>query len=381
MKREFQISTLAVVVLVLLRIGIGWHFLHEGIWKAEQPSFSAKPYLQQSKGPLANWYRDLIPDVFGERRLDVEQMRGDWAKQVDRAEEHFGYSPNQRQAAAADAESGGPGKAEEHFGYSPNQRQAAEKALAARLGELDDFLREDQKDEAGEPVKQDGKVVREDKPAIRTYKSDLQRWKENDAKQETKDIPFEQKRHVDRKDELLQKSAPWLAQVDGLDAAFRQDLENIASPEQLEAVGELPRESSWLNWLEVLTTYSLIAIGLCLMLGFATPLAAAGGAVFLLTAVILPQLAFGNPYPPPPPSAGHTFLVNKEVIEMLALLVIALTPAGRWAGLDYIGYGLFGRYYDTVGNFIKRYVGKAVGTIIQLLQRILRKRKTDEPAT
>jgi uncharacterized membrane protein YphA (DoxX/SURF4 family) len=355
LKREFQISTLAVVVLVLLRIGIGWHFLHEGIWKAEQPSFSAKPYLQQSKGPLANWYRELIPDEYGERRLDIEAMRADWTSQV--------------------------AKAEEHFGYSPNQLKAAQRAMAARLTELDDFLREERRDENGEVVKEDGKTVREDKPAIRVYKAELQRWKENDAKPETKAVPFEQKRHADKRNELLQTAAPWLAEVDRLDNALRGDLESIASAEQIEAAGALPRESHLLDWLELATTYGLIGIGLCLILGFATRLAAVGGAVFLLTAVILPQLVFGPSYPPPPPSAGHTFIVNKEVIEMLALLVIALTPAGRWAGLDYIGYGFFGRYYESVGNFIKRYVGKAVGTVIQLLQRILRKGKTDEPST
>ncbi len=355
MKREFQISTLAVVVLVLLRIGIGWHFLHEGIWKAEQPDFSAEPYLRQAKGPLAHWYRALIPDAYGERRLDVEAMREEWARRIDAADEHFGYSANQRKAAQA--------------------------ALDVRWKELDDFLRAEAKDDVGEPVKQDGKAVRQYKEAIAKHKNEVIAWKVADTRRQTHDIPYEQKRHWDKLIELQQEAAPWLANVDRWDATFSGDLEHIASPEQLAAAGEVPGESHWLDWLEIATTYSLIGIGLCLMLGLATRLAAIGGAVFLLTAVILPQLVFGPSYPPPPPSAGHTFIVSKEVIEMLALLAIALTPAGRWAGLDYIGYGLFGRFYETVGNFIKRYVGKAVGTGIQLLQRILRRRKSDEPAT
>ncbi len=355
MKREFQISTLAVVVLVLLRMGIGWHFLHEGIWKAQQADFSAEPYLRQAKGPLAHWYRALIPDAYGERRLDVEQTRQHW---------------NQRIAVA-----------EAHFGYSDTQRKTAERALNARWKELDDFLREDKTSETGEPIKRDGKVVRDYRPAVLVYKAALEQWKESDPKNETSDVPFQQQRHWDKFVEMQRVSAPWLAEADRLDGVFRRDLQNIASPAQLEAAGELPRESYWLDWLEIATTYSLIGVGLCLLLGFVTRLAAVIGAGFLLTAVILPQFVLGPGYPPPPPSAGHTFLVNKEVIEMLALLVIALTPAGRWGGLDYIGYGFFGRYYESVGNFIKRYVGMAVGTVIQLLQRILRKRKTDEPAT
>jgi uncharacterized membrane protein YphA (DoxX/SURF4 family) len=253
--------------------------------------------------------------------------------------------------------------------------------LDARWRELDDFLREDKTNETGQPIKRDGKVVRDYKPAVLVYKAALEQWKESDPRNETSDVPFEQQRHWDKFVEMQRISTPWLAEADRLDAAFRRDLQKIASPEQIEAAGELPRESHFLDWLELATTYSLIGIGLCLMLGFVTRLAALVGAVFLLTAVILPQLVFGSSYPPPPPSAGHTFLVNKEVIEMLALLVIALTPAGRWAGLDYIGYGYFGRYYETVGNFIKRYVGKAVESVLRLLQRILRKRKSDEPAT
>ena len=355
LKREFQISMLAVVVLVLLRIAVGWHFLHEGITKADQPNFTAEPYLRQAKGPLANWYRNLIPDAYGERRLDIEAMREHWQSQVEAATKHFHYEKRQQEAAA--------------------------KALAARLRELDDFLREGKTDDFGEPVKEDGKTVREYKPAIRLYKAALERWKENDAKEETKAVPFEQKRHWDKLVELQQTSAPWLAEVDRMDAGFRMDLEGIASAEQTQPAGELPRASYWLDWLEVVTTYSLIGIGLCLMLGFATRLAAVAGAIFLLTAVIFPQLQFGHAYPPPPPSAGNTFLVSKEVIEALSLLFISLTAAGRFAGLDYIGYGLFTRYYDAVGDFIKRYVGKAVGTILQLLQRILRKKKTDEPVS
>ena len=39
--------------IVLLRIGIGWHFLREGWVKYTHPTFTAKPYLTGSWGPLA----------------------------------------------------------------------------------------------------------------------------------------------------------------------------------------------------------------------------------------------------------------------------------------------------------------------------------------
>jgi hypothetical protein len=57
-------------------------------------------------------------------------------------------------------------------------------------------------------------------------------------------------------------------------------------------------------------------------------------------------------YPAPPPSAGRTFLVGKEFIEMLAMFVLATTPVGRWGGLDFFIHHLvvrpiFGRKETT----------------------------------
>jgi hypothetical protein len=57
------------------------------------------------------------------------------------------------------------------------------------------------------------------------------------------------------------------------------------------------------------------------------------GAIFLL----LLYLAM-PPFPwlpdPPRPTEGHYLFVSKNLIEMLALLALATTRSGRWAGLD-----------------------------------------------
>ena len=39
-------------------------------------------------------------------------------------------------------------------------------------------------------------------------------------------------------------------------------------------------------------------------------------------------------------SAGHSLGVNKEFIEMIAMLALAATPVGRWAGLDFFIHNL-----------------------------------------
>ena len=46
-------------LLVLLRVGIGWHFLYEGYVKLTAKSWSAAGYLTQAQGPLAGWFHHL----------------------------------------------------------------------------------------------------------------------------------------------------------------------------------------------------------------------------------------------------------------------------------------------------------------------------------
>ncbi len=45
-----------MIVLALLRVMIGWHFLYEGIAKLLKPEWSALSFLQQARGPLAGLF-------------------------------------------------------------------------------------------------------------------------------------------------------------------------------------------------------------------------------------------------------------------------------------------------------------------------------------
>ena len=105
------------------------------------------------------------------------------------------------------------------------------------------------------------------------------------------------------------------------------------------AAGPFVHDPNFFNWsrieqLAFLLTWSLAAIGLCLMLGLFTRPAALGGACFMLF-VVLSQPAYPGVYPVDPPQMGHALLVNKDFIEMIALLVIASSSLGRWTGMDF----------------------------------------------
>ena len=55
-----------------MRVTVGWHFLYQGIWKLETPSFSAAGFLSQAKGPLAEHFYAMVPDIDGREHLDFQ---------------------------------------------------------------------------------------------------------------------------------------------------------------------------------------------------------------------------------------------------------------------------------------------------------------------
>ena len=63
-------------------------------------------------------------------------------------------------------------------------------------------------------------------------------------------------------------------------------------------------------------------------------------AMAVCVSVVLATPSLPGTFPPPPPWAGHTLIVTKELIEMLALTFIACTTIGRWAGLDFFVHAL-----------------------------------------
>lgn len=87
-----------------------------------------------------------------------------------------------------------------------------------------------------------------------------------------------------------------------------------------------------LNTVDTLNTWGLIVIGLGLVLGLFVRGAALAGCALLLLYYL-----FNPPFiglPPGGPAEGNYLLVNKTLIEAVALLYIAVTPLSRRFGLD-----------------------------------------------
>lgn len=102
---------------------------------------------------------------------------------------------------------------------------------------------------------------------------------------------------------------------------------------QLEAWGVMKyKATTRTEWQDLGMMFGLCAIGACLILGLFTRLAAFGAVTFLAM--------FYLSMPPWPgvvevaPLEGHYHIVNKNLIELIACLMIMTSRIGRWGGLD-----------------------------------------------
>ena len=87
-----------------------------------------------------------------------------------------------------------------------------------------------------------------------------------------------------------------------------------------------------LNVVDLLNTWGLIAIGLGLVLGLFTRTAAIAGTLLLALYYLFNPPLIG--LTTLAPTEGNYLIVNKNLIEAVMLLLIAVSPAARLYGLD-----------------------------------------------
>src|SRR5262245_24504308 len=98
---RYSISGLAAAAIVLLRVGIGVHFLAEGWTKVENPRPFSGGFFSNAKGPLAPVYKNLVWDADGLYRLQSPQdTLADWDAYRNRLVNHYDFDEKQQKAAA-----------------------------------------------------------------------------------------------------------------------------------------------------------------------------------------------------------------------------------------------------------------------------------------
>lgn len=300
-------------MLVVLRLSLGCHFLYEGVWKIKNAGeFSAEPFLSQAKGPAAPFFYSMLPDIDGRQRLRIEKI-----------------ATNDNQVTE-----GISGTI-----YAKAWNELRDRAV--RRYKMD----EEQAKRAGEACEEAERVMKayfkDHFEEIRRYFKSLEAFDERREARNNIGWPTEKERIWKRQDELRKDAKVWLADLDAFGVHYQRTLWDILTDEQ-KAKGWIMASWNPLDWsqmqlIDFAVTYGLTAIGLCLMLGFCSRLACLGGAGFMLF-VNLTQPGWPTIYPPAPPVVGHALLVTKDFIELVALVLLATTRAGRWGGLDFFLY-------------------------------------------
>jgi uncharacterized membrane protein YphA (DoxX/SURF4 family) len=298
--------------LILLRTAIGWHFLYEAVGKIQsqpddrdswlssavsrvlpRPSepeapFTAEGYLRSSAGPLAKYFRELVPDADGLGKLDLEKLKASWARELEKFAAHYNFDDKQR-AAAATALKDMEIRVEAEF----------------RNPEFVDKITKYKED-----LKQVDRVL--SNPASLKY----ERERAHKARREIEG----------NRRELVGRATGWTT-----------ELHQAWLPKTPGAPGPPPPEQTTLDWVNEITMAGMLVVGVLLMLGFFTRLAALGAAGYLLMFYL--SMPPWPGVPPPPLSEGHYLFVNKNLIELIACMVLATTPTGLWIGFDALFFG------------------------------------------
>lgn len=380
-----RISGLAVCFVVLLRMAIGWQFLYEGLWKlntqhTSQP-WTAAGYLKNAKGPFRDFFRGLAGDPDDLNWLDADKVAARWDAWQQRFGQHYGLDEDQQRRL--DAMLNGP----EFFAVRLQQwpegielggslaqavRYDAEHNRLESPGdrhilpeERDALLKLADKIETPETANAFRRTVDDlyqrarnlsykekltaylqgdpeqagftdetygyDLPGqIDVYKQQLAEYERNAAQVQT-DFQHE---HVTKQwRDLQQLRTGLVGPVKGLENELKDQARRLLNPSQL-ARGPVPQPWTQSRVIDQATMWGLTVLGVLLICGLFGRLSAVAAAALLAS--------FYLAMPPWPgvvefqelPGPEHSFLIDKNMIEVIALLAIAAMPTGRWFGVD-----------------------------------------------
>jgi uncharacterized membrane protein YphA (DoxX/SURF4 family) len=279
--------------------------------------FSAEIYLRNATGPMGTYFRGMLPDVNSLAMLDPVRLKASWKDEVSRITEHYNFTTEQRETAQKILD-GSLQWADYWFDDPANQEKRQK-----YYHDLGQVLATEQDPES---LLYQKKLAWEARRGVEADRRSLIQplvAQENTLREAVAKVaPPDQRETADSSGKA---TFDWLAQ------------KNINIPASLQSkiAGVTPWTSlDVLNWA---TIVGLILIGICLLAGFLTPVAALAAAGFL--AMIYLSMPPWPGTPPNPRAEGHYFIVSKNLVELIACLVIATTPNGHWAGLDALFFG------------------------------------------
>jgi uncharacterized membrane protein YphA (DoxX/SURF4 family) len=392
-----KISWLALSLLVVLRISIGWHLFYEGLWKLSTQKtanpWTAEGYLKNATGPLRTTFRNMTGDANDLRWLDFDAMSAKWDAWRDRFVAHYGTDPKELNRLLDGPDAGfdvavdlppdfkfdelakSVGVAKDAIKYDEKSKKLIVDGklhlLPTEQAKLLEVLKEEpRKSEYADACTRLTKAINDvaKKASRLAYRERLAAMLKGDpdrvgivqkAKKEGEpDLvvtvgEVENYKDLARRYEANYAKAKTQFQWDHLERQYselQQKRRSLVGPVQaLEkdliedankllstdqlSKGPAPDAATEIRRINFRTMWGLTIFGILLMLGLLTRVSALGGAA-LLTLFYLAM--------PPWPgvqeiaSIEHNLIVNKVFVEMVALLAIAAMPSGKWFGVDAI---------------------------------------------
>ena len=287
----------AALAIVALRFVVGAHFFHEGYTKWRDPKPFSAPVFAAARGPFANFYHDRVWDADGRGRLNEAETFRIWGvsfpDKKDKPEFDGGYLAH----------------ATRHFGFGEEEVDAAGALVLMR-------------------VQQYRAALEQWQPELAEYEYGLER-RETNAADASRTLASLKKHDARIATELTPKRMPWQSEIDKIWIGLEHDINDLADRAGLAGRGYLKlRNRPEQGWFDTSTMdryvpYFDMTIGVLLVAGLLTRVAASLGAAFLAT-IIVSQWPF----------ASDSISTGYQQVEMCSMLVLATIGAGKYAGLD-----------------------------------------------
>ncbi|WP_145363435.1 hypothetical protein [Stratiformator vulcanicus] len=393
-----RVSVFACVALVTLRLFIGWQLLHEGLWKTNTMD-SARPwsgegFLANAHGPLRDQYRSISGDPDSLDWLDYDKVADRWIDWKQRFIEHHpdlsesqlrklnelvdGYEDFRAELVELPEAVEFPPKGVEkgairfepdskrlivdgklhltqrernrlitmaHPDWKDGDELPSEYAKAVdlvfkraqRLGYLERLaavLKGDPERITYDVTDRDGEVMESFVGEIDVYRAGLKKYNEDLAEA---DQAFEYDHLASQWKDLQEQRLELISPVVALETEMHDTAAKMLTIEQLSR-GPVPEPWTMLRISDAMVITGLCTLGTLLIIGFATRFAAASAAILVLSFYLV-----WPPWPgvPEPPGTEHSLIVNKNLIEVAALISLAALPTGTWFGVD----GIIGRLF------------------------------------
>lgn len=298
MPSRYSISTATVIMLVLLRLNIGWHFFSEGMKHYADPHWTSEATLRSATGPLAPMYHAYLPDFHGFEILLHGPAGDNESEAVSRwnNEIQTDWSNELKQFTG-------------HFALDEDQQAKAAKVFETYKVRLQDWFAANQE----------------------ALVQHVHQWhrKEATADLPSAGVPYQKKRLAANQSTLAGEARGWLADLKELEGDYDTALRALVNPAQRSQY-PMARSSNSIDLVDGVMTYAILGIGLLLLLGLFTRLACLAGAAFLLSVVMMQPFWVSDALP-----------TYNQYVEMFALLALATTAVGRWGGLDFFLHSLF----------------------------------------